>query len=195
MRRRFPSRRSPGGGFTLLELMLVVFIIGVLSSLIGTAYMRNVKRARTSEAVGELQKMWTGSISYYESDHASSGGTMVNKQFPQHDVTAADGCGDFFDTAVVEPDCCDQPGQHCAGNNDVYWKSPLWQALQFNLSDAHLYVPHFAACPDPTKNMWMEVWGDLDCDGLHSTFTRMANLGPTGDVEGYLTPAVVNEIE
>jgi prepilin-type N-terminal cleavage/methylation domain-containing protein len=173
-------------GFSLIELMIVVFMIGVLSTLIGTAYMRNVKRSRTTEAVGHLQKMWTGALTYYEADHASGTGVMETKQFP----------GDCDSFTVAEEDCCPpmNPTGRCLGNDPVYQGDP-WKAIQFNIQDSHLYVPHYSACPDEKKNLWIEAWGDLDCDGTHSVFTRRANVGAGGDVEGYLTPAVVNEIE
>ncbi len=178
------KRRS--AGFTILELLIVVFIIGVLSALIGSAYMKNVKRSRTAEAVGHLQKMWAGAISYYEADHAMNNGVMADKEFPCT-------CDSFTDD--VEPDCCSQsPNGHCLGNDPAYTLAS-WQALHFNVADTHLYVPRCGGCPDEHKNLWVEAWGDLDCDGTHSVFTRKANVGPSGDVEGYLSPAVVNELE
>jgi prepilin-type N-terminal cleavage/methylation domain-containing protein len=188
-RARDPQRRQHRSqtGFTLVELMIVVFMIGVLSSLIGAAYMRNVKRSRTTEAVGHLQKMWVGAIAYYETDHAANGGTMLSKQFPGD-------CNSFVD--YVEPDCCLGPGAHCPGNDAVYQDmAGPFPSIGFNIPDQHLYMPHYGACPDPTKNLWIEVWGDLNCDTTYSKFTRMANVGASGDVEGYLTPAVLNEVE
>jgi prepilin-type N-terminal cleavage/methylation domain-containing protein len=181
-----PSNARRQRGFSLIELMIVVFMIGVLSTLIGTAYMRNLKRSRTSEAVGHLQKMWVGAITYYETDHASDTGVMFDKQFP----------GDCDSIFIAEDSCCPpfHPTSRCDGNDPTY-QDPLWRSLQFNIPDNHLYVPHYSACPDPKKNLWIEAWGDLDCDGINSKFTRRANVGAGGDVEGYLTPAVVNEIE
>jgi len=177
------TKRRSTGGFTILELMMVVFIIGLLSTLIGGAYMKNVKRSRTAEAVGHLQKLWVGALSYYEADHAMQDGTMAARQFP--------GDCDSFDDARSEPDCCPTA---CVGNNPIY-NQFHWPTLHFNIADTHLYTPRYAACPDQFRNLWIEAWGDLDCDGIHSVFTRKANVGANGDVEGYLTPAVINDLE
>jgi prepilin-type N-terminal cleavage/methylation domain-containing protein len=179
-----PQQRRRQAGFTLVELMMVVFIISVLSALIGTAYMRNVKRSRTTEAAGHLQKMWVGSIAYYETDHALTNGQMASKQFP----------GNCASYTVVEPDCCTSPTERCPGSDPVYL-TELWRAIQFNIADEHLYVPRFKACPEDNKHLHLEVRGDLNCNALHSTFIRLANVGASGDIEGYNTPAVLFETE
>jgi prepilin-type N-terminal cleavage/methylation domain-containing protein len=183
MTARAPRNRH--GGFTLVELMMVVFIISVLSALIGTAYMRNVKKSRTAEASGHLQKMWVGAVAYYETDHALANGRMAPKAFPGD-------CASFFN---AEPMCCDQPNEVCSGNDPVYLGEP-WKSIQFSISSPHLYVPHFGACPEDNKHIWLEVWGDLNCDRVKfSKFTRLASVSPGGDVQGYLTPAIIDETE
>jgi prepilin-type N-terminal cleavage/methylation domain-containing protein len=169
-------------GFSLIELMLVVCMIGILSSIAGVAYMRYVKKSRTAEAVSHLQKMWTGAMSYFEADHADNAGRVLDKQFP----------GDC--NAVIENDCCLKQDQRCAGSDPVYLGEP-WKSLGYNIAEKHLYRPVFWGCPNPKKNMWAEAWGDLDCDGVQSKFIRKANVLPNGDVQGYGTPAAVNETE
>jgi prepilin-type N-terminal cleavage/methylation domain-containing protein len=179
--------RARRAGFTLLELMIVVFMIGVLCAIAGTAWMRYVKRARTTEAVGHLQKMWAGAMAYYEADHAGSNGVITNKQFP----------GDCVNKDIlVEADCCLGPAGRCQGNDPIYQADP-WKTIQFNISDAHLYVPHYSTCPAAPipRTLVLEVWGDLDCDLTYAKFIRRAAVGASGDVEGYLTPAVINETE
>jgi prepilin-type N-terminal cleavage/methylation domain-containing protein len=176
------QQRSKRAGFSLVEVMMVVAMIGILATLAGTAWMRYVKRSRTSEAVGHLQKMWAGSLAYYEADHSNSAGVMRDKQFP----------GDC--TPVTEPDCCGNSDQRCKGSDPVYQLDP-WKSLSFNLSDKHLYRPQYTACPDPKRNMVAEAFGDLDCDGVLSRFIRKADVQTNGDVGGYGTPAVINETE
>jgi prepilin-type N-terminal cleavage/methylation domain-containing protein len=175
-------KRSARSGFSLVEVMMVVVMIGILSTLAGTAWLRYVKRSRTSEAVGHLQKMWAGALAYYEADHSGSTGAMLDKQFP----------GDC--TPVVEPDCCTNLDGRCKGSDPVFMQEP-WKSIAFNISDKHLYRPQYTACPDPKKNMIAEAFGDLDCDGIPSRFIRRADVQPNGDVGEYGTPAVMNETE
>jgi prepilin-type N-terminal cleavage/methylation domain-containing protein len=171
-------------GFTLIELMLVVAMIGILSSIGGVAWMRYVKRSRTTEAVGHLQKMWAGSIAYYETDHASSAGVLLDKQFP---------CSSSADS-TVEATCCSTSTGRCAGNDPVYSTAP-WTSISFNISDSHLYRPLFRTCADPKKNLVLEAWGDLDCDTNLAVFTRRADVNTNGEVTGYGTPVILNETE
>lgn len=57
-RARFESRRT-GAGFSLLELLFVVIIIGILASIAIPSYFGFVEKARLTKAVAEIRSMET----------------------------------------------------------------------------------------------------------------------------------------
>jgi general secretion pathway protein G len=56
-RRARVRRRRAGAGFTLLELMLIVGIVGILAAIAFPSYERYVARANTSRAVADISKI------------------------------------------------------------------------------------------------------------------------------------------
>ena len=69
-------------GFTLIELMIVVAIIGILAAVAIPAFMKYIRRSKTVEATMNVRKLYDSSVSYYEAEHADSAGTILAKQFP-----------------------------------------------------------------------------------------------------------------
>ncbi|MCD9484313.1 prepilin-type N-terminal cleavage/methylation domain-containing protein [Photobacterium phosphoreum] len=58
-------------GFTLIELMIVVAIIGVLSAIAVPAYQNYVAKSETASAVGTLRGLLTN-IDMYQQEHAGT---------------------------------------------------------------------------------------------------------------------------
>jgi len=99
-------KRRSKGGFTLIELMTVVIIVGILAVVAIPLYRGQVARARASEGAALLGSVLTGERVYYaEHDRyvnvadADAGVTTLgvdptgNKYFTDYSVTGADANG------------------------------------------------------------------------------------------------------
>ena len=75
-------------GFTLIELMIVVAIIGILAAVAIPAYSDYVKKAREAEALANLKDVRTSQVSYREDPGAGLGhfaSTIADLQWQLND--------------------------------------------------------------------------------------------------------------
>jgi type IV pilus assembly protein PilA len=184
-----PAAKSPRSrnrnGFTLVELMIVVAIIGILAALAVPAFSRYVKKARTSEAAGQLNKEWAGSLTYYDTDHTGAYGAVRPKQFP--------GPSGGWASAT---ECACQAGQRCIAANPIWATDPVWLALSFSVPDTHHYMPGYSGAGSGTDAQFTAYSkGDLDCDNTLAEFIRQGAVNSAGDPTGNSQPIVVNELE
>ncbi len=178
-------------GFTLVELMIVVAIIGILAAVAIPAFIKYIRRSKTTEASMNIRKMYDSTVSYYEAEHASSNGAILARQFP----TAA-----AWNPA--QGACCGQPGQKCAPNIATWqsvWSNATWQSLNFSIDDPFYYSYQTfgigtggAAVGDSYQ---VQASGDLNCNTTFSLYQRTATIDGQYNINGGSGLYVVNDIE
>jgi len=85
-------------GFTLVELMIVIVIVGILAAVAVPIYQSNIRKAKTSECDAAMGTIRTGLRVYYAANSAyptAAAGTVITA-VTGLDITANDLNGKYF---------------------------------------------------------------------------------------------------
>ena len=162
-------RRPTHRGFTLVELMIVIGIIGILSAVAIPGFVRYIRRSKTVEASMNVRRMYDSAVAYFQSERADAAGNIVPREFPPN-----------TGWVPVQGACCAQAGQKCAPNSGL-WNALGWTILNFSVDDPHYYsyngLRSVGTGANAGDRFLAMASGDLNCNGLYSLFWRTATVG------------------
>lgn len=177
-------------GFTLIELMIVVVIIGILAAVAVPAFIRFVKRSKTSEATSNLGGIYAGAQTYYQRENWGQGLTTAgNSAAASSNCTVAN--GNTGNTPTASKTMVDISSS-ALSNFAALGFAPSGPVLyQYVIADSSNTCANSASSSIYT----FQAIGNIDGDSTSSTF-EMA-VGSDGENSLYHAPGlyVVEELE
>ncbi len=96
-----PKVFRTSGGFTLIELMIVVAIIGIIAAIAYPSYQQHVERTRATDAQGALMSLANALERYHTQNNTYVGAAVgAGGIFPAE--SPVDGSAKFYDLAIVD---------------------------------------------------------------------------------------------
>ena len=162
---------------------LVVAIIGILAAVAIPAFLKFIRKSKTSEAALNMKSLGDGAVSWFDAEHADANGNPIAKHFPN----TSSPTGITATTTVVPTGL---PCSYTTGNplyikDSGRWESQPWKSLKFGINKAHYFQYEYKPEGVATAGNFT-IWAraDLDCDSTNSTYTVRAVVNTTtGEVE------------
>ncbi len=148
-------------GFTLIELMIVVAIIGILAAVAIPAFMDYMKKSKKTEASLQLNKIAKNSKVYYNTNAGYVQGSAASKPSTYSATTCK------------------------AATVDSTWAADsTWSALDFQIDEPNLFKYDYSSSA-VTSGVAHAV-GNLDCDTVSISYT-LTLTAPSGNASTVIT--------
>ena len=144
------------------------------------AFIKYVRRAKTTEAIDQMDRIYKAAAIYYTTPHVNSRGEKLPCQFPATQLATPRAGTCCSSNGLSGPD---KDGNDRCDPDPSYWNTPTWSALNFQIPDEHYFVYSFESSGVlADAGFTITANADLDCDGVQSTFQRMGFGDPEANM-------------
>ena len=162
-------------GFTLIELMIVVAIIGILAAVAIPAFLDYMKKSKATEAGEQLNAI--GKVQERAYCDNSSYTVATGARLP----LAATCCGQSGGIETAGPSV----NNKCTAKPSSFKADAGWSAMGFSVGEESAYTYSYNGGAATTFDAY--AIGDTDCDTNMATFSLHGTLDQAGNPSVLLT--------
>jgi type IV pilus assembly protein PilA len=164
---RFNLAKKTKEGFTLVELMIVVAIVGVLAVLAVYGVRKYLANAKTAEARNSLGQLAKDAATAVEREKGTTALVAVGSNSTL--------MRSFCDSSTEVPGAAPTAQKYQSSKTDWSAGSAVqgWQCLKFSLEEPQYYAYTYNATATDANSGGFnaQAFGDLNGDGILSTFS------------------------